>query len=77
VAASVEEQNAATGAISQNVTSAADGAKIIVGVLGQVANSATGGRTSAQSMLAASESMEQAAGKLRSEVENFLAKVAG
>ena len=76
VAASVEEQNAATGAISQNVTSAADGAKIIVGVLGQVANSATGGRTSAQSMLAASEAMEQAAGKLRSEVENFLAKVA-
>jgi methyl-accepting chemotaxis protein len=76
VAASVEEQNAATGAISQNVTSAADGAKIIVGVLGQVANSATGGRTSAQSMLAASESVEQAAGKLRSEVESFLAKVA-
>jgi NO-binding membrane sensor protein with MHYT domain/methyl-accepting chemotaxis protein len=77
VAASVEEQSAATGAISQNVTGAAEGAKIIVGVLGQVANAATGGRTSAQSMLAASESMEQAAGKLRSEVESFLAKVAG
>jgi methyl-accepting chemotaxis protein len=76
VAASVEEQSAATGAISQNVASAAEGTKVIVGVLGQVAGSANGGRSSAQTMLAASEVMEDAAGKLRSEVENFLAKVA-
>jgi NO-binding membrane sensor protein with MHYT domain/methyl-accepting chemotaxis protein len=76
VAASVEEQNAATGAISQNVASAAEGTKVIVGVLGQVAGSATGGRASAQTMLAASEVMEDAAGKLRLEVESFLAKVA-
>ena len=76
VAASVEEQNAATGAISQNVASAAEGTKVIVGVLGQVAGSANGGRSSAQTMLTASEVMEDAAGKLRSEVENFLAKVA-
>jgi methyl-accepting chemotaxis protein len=76
VAASVEEQNAATGAISQNVASAADGTKVIVGVLGKVAGSATGGRSSAQTMLAASEVMEDAAGKLRAEVESFLAKVA-
>jgi methyl-accepting chemotaxis protein len=76
VAASVEEQNAATGAISQNVASAAEGAKVIVGVLGQVAGSANGGRSSAQTMLAASGVMEDAAGKLRSEVESFLAKVA-
>jgi methyl-accepting chemotaxis protein len=76
VAASVEEQSAATGAISQNVASAAEGTKVVVGVLGQVAGSANGGRSSAQTMLAASEVMEDAAGKLRSEVENFLAKVA-
>jgi methyl-accepting chemotaxis protein len=76
VAASVEEQNAATGAISQNVASAAEGAKVIVGVLGQVAGSANGGRSSAQTMLAASAVMEDAAGKLRMEVESFLAKVA-
>jgi NO-binding membrane sensor protein with MHYT domain/methyl-accepting chemotaxis protein len=76
VAASVEEQNAATGAISQNVASAAEGTKVIVGVLGQVAGSATGGRSSAQTMLATSELMEDAAGKLRTEVESFLAKVA-
>jgi NO-binding membrane sensor protein with MHYT domain/methyl-accepting chemotaxis protein len=76
VAASVEEQNAATGAISKNVASAAEGAKVIVGVLGQVAGSANGGRSSAQTMLAVSGVMEDAAGKLRSEVESFLAKVA-
>jgi len=76
VAASVEEQNAATGAISHNVASAAEGTKVIVGVLSQVAGSATGARTSAQTMLDASEVMETSAGKLREEVESFLAKVA-
>jgi NO-binding membrane sensor protein with MHYT domain/methyl-accepting chemotaxis protein len=76
VAASVEEQNAATGAISQNVSSAAEGTKVIVSVLSQVAGSATGARSSAQTMLAASEVMQSAAGNLRTEVESFLAKVA-
>lgn len=76
VAATVEEQNAATGAISKNVASAAEGTKVIVEVLGQVAGAATGGRSSAQQMLATSEVMETAAGELRMEVESFLAKVA-
>jgi len=76
VAASVEEQTAATGAISQNVASAAEGTKVIVGVLSQVAGSATGARSSAQTMLKASEVMETSASRLREEVENFLAKVA-
>jgi methyl-accepting chemotaxis protein len=76
VAAAVEEQNAATGAISHNVASAAEGTKVIVDVLSKVAGSAIGGRSSAQTMLAASETMEDAAGKLRTEVESFLAKVA-
>ena len=76
VAAAVEEQNAATGAISQNVFSAAEGTKVVVGVLSQVAGSATGARSSAQTMLQASEVMENAASKLRTEVESFLAKVA-
>ncbi len=75
VAASVEEQTAVTGAISQNVASAAEGTKVIVGVLSQVAGSATGARSSAQTMLKASEVMETSAGKLREEVESFLAKV--
>ena len=77
VAASVEQQNAATGEISQNVSSAAHGTKVIVSVLGQVAGAATGARTSAQTMLSTSEVMETAAGKLRTEVEGFLGKVAG
>ena len=76
VAASVEQQNAATGAISQNVSGAADGTKVLVSVLGQVAGAATGARSSAQTMLAASEVMETAAEKLRAEVEDFLHKVA-
>jgi NO-binding membrane sensor protein with MHYT domain/methyl-accepting chemotaxis protein len=76
VAASVEQQNAATGEISQNVSSAADGTKVIVSVLGQVAGAATGARTSAQTMLSTSEVMEAAADKLRTEVEDFLGKVA-
>ncbi len=41
VAASVEQQSAATGEISQNVTSAADGAKLIVTVLSEVADATT------------------------------------
>jgi methyl-accepting chemotaxis protein len=76
VAASVEQQNAATGEISHNVSSAADGTKVIVAVLGQVAGAATGARTSAQTMLSTSEVMETATGKLRKEVESFLHKVA-
>ena len=76
VAASVEQQNAATGEISQNVASAVDGTKVIVSVLGQLAGAATGARASAQSMLSTSEVMETTAGKLRTEVESFLGKVA-
>ncbi len=76
VAISVEQQNAATAEISQNVTSAADGAKLIVTVLGEVAGATTESQQSAQTVLAASESVEQAAANLRSEVEGFLTKVA-
>jgi len=76
VAISVEQQNAATGEISQNVTSAADGAKLIVTVLGEVAGATTESQQSAQTVLAASEMVEDAAAKLRSEVEGFLTKVA-
>ncbi len=76
VAASVQQQNAATGEISQNVTSAADGAKLIVSVLTEVADATTETQDSAQTVLAAAESVEKAAANLRSEVEGFLTKVA-
>jgi methyl-accepting chemotaxis protein len=72
----VQQQNAATGEISQNVASAAQGTKEIVTVLGEVAGAATETRGSAETVLAASEAVESAASNLRSEVETFLQKVA-
>ena len=76
VAASVEQQNAATGEISHNVTSAAQGTNDVVSVLSDVAGAATATRASAQTVLTASQSVKSAVGNLRAEVENFLAKVA-
>lgn len=76
VAASVQQQNAATGEISQNVASAADGARMIVTVLSEVAGATTETQQSALTVLTASESVEEAAANLRSEVESFLTKVA-
>ena len=76
VAASVQQQSAATGEIAQNVTSAAGGAKLIVTVLSEVAGATTETQELAQTVLAASESVEKAAANLRSEVEGFLTKVA-
>jgi methyl-accepting chemotaxis protein len=76
VAVAVEQQNAATGEISQNVSSAVDGTRVIVSVLGKLATVATSARASAETMLSTSEVMENTAGKLRTEVERFLGKVA-
>ncbi|MEA2993649.1 MAG: methyl-accepting chemotaxis protein [Alphaproteobacteria bacterium] len=76
VAAAVEQQNAATGEISHNVSSAATGTKVIVSVLSDVSSAATGARSSAQTMLTTSEVMQTAANTLRTEVESFLGKVA-
>ncbi len=75
-AAAAQQQSVATGEISQNVASAADGAKLIVSVLNELAGAATKTQQSAQTVLAASESVEEAAATLRSEVEGFLTKVA-
>lgn len=76
VAAAVEEQNAVTQEISHNVTSAAQGTSDVVGVLDQVAGAATGTRQSAETVLTAAASVEKAVSNVRSEVEDFLAKVA-
>jgi len=76
VSAAVEEQSAATGEISQNVASAADGAKLVVSVLDEVSGAATETRQSAESVLIASQAVEAAATELRHEVEGFLARVA-
>ena len=76
VSAAVEQQNAATAEISQNVAGAAGGAKLVVAVLAEVAGAATETRRSAESVLTAAQAAETAATELRKEVEGFLARVA-
>jgi methyl-accepting chemotaxis protein len=76
VAASVEQQNAATSQILQNVAGAAQGAQVVVSVLGEVAGAAMETRASAQTVLDASQSVEAALINLRSEVAGFLDQVA-
>jgi methyl-accepting chemotaxis protein len=76
VAGSVQQQNAATGEISHNIAAAAEGAKLIVGVLREMAEATMESQQSAQTVLSASEDVDKIAGKLRREVEDFLTKVA-
>ena len=76
VAAAVEQQNSATGEISHNVASAAQGTGEVVAVLGEVAGAATETRSSAEIVRDSSQTVEAAVSNLRSEVEEFLAKVA-
>jgi methyl-accepting chemotaxis protein len=76
VAAAVEQQNSATGEISHNVASAAQGTGHVVAVLGEVAGAATETRASAEVVRDASQTVETAVANLRVEVEDFLAKVA-
>jgi methyl-accepting chemotaxis protein/PAS domain-containing protein len=76
VAAAVEEQNAATNQISQNVTNARQGTQLSVHVLGEVAGAATETSESACTMLNTSRAVEKTVSDLRHEVENFLGKVA-
>lgn len=76
VAAAVEEQNAATNQISQNVTHAQQGTQLSAHVLGEVAGAANETSASARTMLDTSQAVEQTVSELRHEVENFLCKVA-
>jgi methyl-accepting chemotaxis protein len=76
VARSLEEQDAATGEISRNVSSAADGAKVMVAVLDNVTCAVAETRNAASEVLAASESVEAASAGLERRIENFLGRVA-
>jgi methyl-accepting chemotaxis protein len=76
IAASVQEQSTVTSEISRNVTCAADETKLVVTVLNDVAGATSQTQQSAQTVLTASGSVEEAAANLRREVESFLAKVA-
>jgi NO-binding membrane sensor protein with MHYT domain/methyl-accepting chemotaxis protein len=76
VAAALEEQNAATGAISRNVTNAADGTRRVAEILSQVAGAVARDGNGAESVLNASRCVAVAATDLKSKVEVFLGKVA-
>ena len=76
VAASVHQQDAATGEISHNVGSAADGTKMVASDLSEVAGEVSKARASAQTLLKACEGVASVAEDLRGEVESFLGKVA-
>jgi methyl-accepting chemotaxis protein len=76
VAASVEQQNAATGQISINVATAAQGSDVVASALGNVAGAAMQTLTSAQTVLEASQAVEATVARLRAEVDDFLGKVA-
>ena len=76
VAASIEEQHAATSNISENVSSAAQASQTVGVVLSDVAGAAMQTRVSAQTVLDASQSVESAVRALRRQVEDFLAGVA-
>jgi len=76
VAACVEEQNSATDAISYNGANATTGTQDIRATLSEVDRAVTETLGSAQTVLAASESVETAANQLREKVTGFLDKVA-
>ncbi len=76
VTRSLEQQNSATDEISRNVSSAAGGARGMVGVLDEVTGAASETRTAAAKVLEASESVEAAAADLQHRIEGFLGRVA-
>ena len=75
-AASVQQQNSATVEITQNAAKAARGTSAVVSVLGEVSDAAVGTRTAAETVLSASNSVDDSIGNLRVEIESFLGKVA-
>ncbi len=74
-AAAVRQQEAATGQINQNVTSAASISKEAVALLGLVANAVAETHSSAQVVLDASSAVDAVTDQLRTEVEGFLKTV--
>jgi methyl-accepting chemotaxis protein len=76
VAHALEQQDNATDEISHNVSNAAEGAKVMVAVLGEVTRAVNDTQSAASKVLAASESVETAAAGLQHRIEGFLGRVA-
>ena len=77
VAGSMEQQATATEEISRNVASAADGTKVAVSSLDEVAGAAHEARASAEALLELSETVASVAANLRYAVETFLGQSCG
>jgi methyl-accepting chemotaxis protein len=75
-AASILQQNAATSEITGHAVNAARGTSMVVSVLGHVSEAAINTHTAAQTMLTASNLVDSSVGNLRTEIEDFLRKVA-
>jgi methyl-accepting chemotaxis protein len=76
VAHALEQQDSATDEISHNVSNAAEGAKVMVAVLGEVTSAVNDTQSAASKVLEASESVEAAAAGLQRRIEGFLGRVA-
>jgi methyl-accepting chemotaxis protein len=76
IAISVEQQHTATTEISSNVAVAAAGTKSVVSVLQSVSGAIADVHSSANTVLAASQTVERAADSLRGSVDGFLHQVA-
>jgi methyl-accepting chemotaxis protein len=76
IATSVDQQNAATSEISNNVAAAATGTRSVVGVLQQVSTAIADMHSSADTVLSAANTVQKAADSLRDSVDGFLRKVA-
>jgi methyl-accepting chemotaxis protein len=76
IAAAVEQQHASTSEISNNVAAAATGAKSVASVLRRVTGAIADMHSSADTVLAASQTVEKAADSLRGSIDGFLRKVA-
>src|SRR6185437_5997380 len=74
-ASSFAQQSASTIEISQNVAGAANSTDMVASVLREVAGATNDAQGSAEIVLRASESVEQAVANLQARVEKFLAKV--
>lgn len=76
VAASIEQQSAATSNISSNVATAAQATQAMAEVLSDVAGAATQTQMSAEVVLDAAQSVDSTVTELRQQVEQFLDNVA-
>jgi methyl-accepting chemotaxis protein len=76
ITTSVSQQNLATSDVSRNVAAAASGLKSAVSVLDGVSRIVTDMHGSADTVLMASQTVENAADHLRNSVDDFLRKVA-